>query len=131
MVGVPTTYAMLCRLDEKLVAGLDLSRLQIAYSAGAPLPNRVRTEFGRMFGCRVLDCCGITEAGLARARHTSQSHQHHQHRMPGQRKFIVKVGPPPDAVNPGFHCVRTRWIRGFMAFWPARRARTVRLTVPM
>jgi acyl-coenzyme A synthetase/AMP-(fatty) acid ligase len=36
--------------------------LQIAYSAGAPLLNRVRTEFGRMFGCRVLDCYGITEA---------------------------------------------------------------------
>lgn len=33
--------------------------LQIAYSAGAPLLNRVRTEFGRMFGCRVLDCYGI------------------------------------------------------------------------
>jgi long-chain acyl-CoA synthetase len=60
--GVPTTYAMLCQLDEKLIAGLDLSSLQIAYSAGAPLPNRVRTEFGRMFGCRVLDCYGITEA---------------------------------------------------------------------
>ena len=26
-------------------------------SAGAPLPNRVRTEFGRMFGCRVLTHC--------------------------------------------------------------------------
>ena len=39
-------------LDEKLIAGLDLSSLQIAYSAGAPLPNQVRTEFGRMFGCR-------------------------------------------------------------------------------
>jgi long-chain acyl-CoA synthetase len=60
--GVPTTYAMLCQLDEKLIAGLDLSSLQIAYSAGAPLPNRVRTEFGRLFGCRVLDCYGITEA---------------------------------------------------------------------
>ena len=60
--GVPTTYAMLCQLDEKLIAGLDLSSLQIAYSAGAPLPSRVRTGFGRMFGCRVLDCYGITEA---------------------------------------------------------------------
>jgi long-chain acyl-CoA synthetase len=60
--GVPTTYAMLCQLDEQLVAGLDLSSLQIAFSAGAPLPNRVRSEFRRMFGCRVLDCYGITEA---------------------------------------------------------------------
>jgi long-chain acyl-CoA synthetase len=60
--GVPTTYAMLCQLDEKLVASLDLSRLQIAYSAGAPLPSRLRSEFRRMFGCRLLDCYGITEA---------------------------------------------------------------------
>jgi hypothetical protein len=22
----------------------------------------------------------------------------------------------PDALEPGFHCVRTRWNRGFMAF---------------
>jgi long-chain acyl-CoA synthetase len=60
--GVPTTYAMLCQLDEKFVASLDLSHLQIAYSAGAPLPSRLRSEFRRMFGCRLLDCYGITEA---------------------------------------------------------------------
>ena len=39
--------------------------------------------------------------------------------------------PLPDAVEPGFHGVRTRWIRGFMAFRLAQRIRTVRLTVPM
>jgi long-chain acyl-CoA synthetase len=60
--GVPTTYAMLCQLDAQLVSGLDLSSLQIAFSAGAPLPTRVRSEFRRLFGCRVLDCYGITEA---------------------------------------------------------------------
>ncbi|HCU92330.1 MAG TPA: long-chain-fatty-acid--CoA ligase [Actinobacteria bacterium] len=60
--GVPTTYAMLCQLDEKFVASLDLSALQIAFSAGAPLPSRVRSEFQRLFGCRILDCYGITEA---------------------------------------------------------------------
>ncbi|MGH3281186.1 MAG: class I adenylate-forming enzyme family protein [Trebonia sp.] len=60
--GVPTTYAMLCQLDEKVVSGLDLSGLQIACSAGAPLPSRVRSEFRRIFGCRILDCYGITEA---------------------------------------------------------------------
>jgi len=26
------------------------------------------------------------------------------------------AGRLPDAVEPGFHCVRTHWIRGFMAF---------------
>jgi hypothetical protein len=24
--------------------------------------------------------------------------------------------PLPDAMDPAFHCVRTHWIRGFMAF---------------
>jgi long-chain acyl-CoA synthetase len=60
--GVPTTYAMLCQLDERDLSGLDLSGLEVAYSAGAPLPSRVRSEFRRLFGCRVLDCYGITEA---------------------------------------------------------------------
>ena len=27
----------------------------------------------------------------------------------------------PDALEPGFHCVRTHWIRGLMAFQLARR----------
>ena len=31
--------------------------------------------------------------------------------------------PLPDAVEPGFHGVRTRWIRGFMAFRLAQRIR--------
>jgi hypothetical protein len=26
------------------------------------------------------------------------------------------AGRLPDAVEPGIHCVRTHWIRGFMAF---------------
>ena len=35
------------------------------------------------------------------------------------------IGVLPDAMEPGFHCVRTHWIRGFMAFRLARRTRTV------
>jgi hypothetical protein len=34
-------------------------------------------------------------------------------------------------MDPGFHGVRTHWIRGFMAFRLARRARMVMLTVPV
>jgi hypothetical protein len=37
----------------------------------------------------------------------------------------------PDALDPGFHGVRTPWIRGFMAFRLARRIRTVMLMVSM
>jgi hypothetical protein len=39
--------------------------------------------------------------------------------------------PLPDALDPGFHCVRTHWIRGFIAFPLARRAQTVMLMVPV
>ena len=37
----------------------------------------------------------------------------------------------PDALDPGFHCARTRWIRGFMTFQLARRTRSVMLMVPV
>jgi len=60
--GVPTTYAMLCQLPDEVIARIDLAALQIAYSAGASLAGRVRSEFLRKFGARVLDCYGITEA---------------------------------------------------------------------
>src|SRR6185312_501971 len=40
---------------------------------------------------------------------------------------LPPVGLPPDAMKPGIHGVRTRWIRGFMAFQLARHARKVRL----
>lgn len=60
--GVPTTYALLCQLREDGLAGLDLSALRVAFSAGAPLASRIRSEFGRMYGVSVLDCYGITEA---------------------------------------------------------------------
>ena len=29
--------------------------------------------------------------------------------------------PLPDALKPGFHCVTTQWIRGFIAFQLTRR----------
>jgi long-chain acyl-CoA synthetase len=70
--GVPTTYAMLCQLPEQQVTGLDLSRLAVAFSAGAPLPGSIRNAFQRLFGPDVLDCYGITEAAgnlVASLRH--------------------------------------------------------------
>jgi len=36
-----------------------------------------------------------------------------------------------DALDPGFHYVRTHWIRGFIAFQLARNTRTVMLMVPV
>jgi hypothetical protein len=41
------------------------------------------------------------------------------------------IGLLPDAMKPGIHCVRTHWIRGFIAFQLARRVRTVMLMVPV
>jgi hypothetical protein len=35
----------------------------------------------------------------------------------------MKIGPPPDALDPGFHCVRTHWIWGFMAYRLSRPGR--------
>jgi hypothetical protein len=51
--------------------------------------------------------------------------------------LITKIGPlrdalpdaMPDALEPGFHCVRTNWIQGFMAFHRVRHAPTVMLMV--
>ena len=43
--------------------------------------------------------------------------------------MIVTIGPLPDAMEPGFHGVRTPWIRGFMPFQLAPRARIVMLMV--
>jgi hypothetical protein len=45
--------------------------------------------------------------------------------------LIMKIGPLPDAVEPGFQCVSTHWIRGFMAFHRVRHVRTVMLMVPV
>jgi hypothetical protein len=44
--------------------------------------------------------------------------------------LIMAMGPLPDVLEPGFHCVRTHWIRGFMAFQLVRRTRTMMLVVP-
>jgi hypothetical protein len=44
---------------------------------------------------------------------------------------FIASGPLPDAMEPGFHCVRTHWIRGFIAFQLVRRAWTVMLMVPV
>ena len=42
-------------------------------------------------------------------------------RTPG-RTLLPDAWPAlPDALDPGFHGVRTHWIRGFMAFQLARR----------
>ena len=43
---------------------------------------------------------------------------------------FMTIGPLPDAMKPGIHCVTTHWIRGFMAFWLIQRIRTVMLMVP-
>ena len=43
--------------------------------------------------------------------------------------MIMKIGSLPDALDPGFHCVSTHWIRGFIGFQLARRTRSVMLMV--
>ena len=43
----------------------------------------------------------------------------------------MKIGLLPDVMEPGFHRVRTHWIRGFMTFDLARSRPTVMLMVPV
>ena len=43
----------------------------------------------------------------------------------------MKLGPLPNVMKLGFHCVRAHWIRGFMAFQLARFTRIVLLVVPV
>jgi hypothetical protein len=43
----------------------------------------------------------------------------------------MKLSPLPDDLKPDIHCVRTHWIRGFMAFHLAQLTRTVMPMVPM
>jgi hypothetical protein len=45
--------------------------------------------------------------------------------------LIMKFGPLPDAMEPDIQCVRTHWIRGFIAFHWGRPARIVMLMVPV
>jgi len=46
--------------------------------------------------------------------------------MPASRTPARRL---PDVLKPGIHGVRTRWIRGFMAFRLVRRTRIVMLMV--
>jgi predicted peroxiredoxin len=48
---------------------------------------------------------------------------------PGPLALPAPLRSRPDALKPGFHGVRTPWIRGFMAFQLARRTRIVMLMV--
>ena len=43
----------------------------------------------------------------------------------------MTIVPLPDVMESGLHGVRTRWIRGFMAFQLARRARRARIVMLM
>ena len=50
---------------------------------------------------------------------------------PGTSTSTARTWPLPDALDSGFHCVRTHWIRGFMAFRLVQRIRIVMLMVPV
>jgi hypothetical protein len=43
----------------------------------------------------------------------------------------MKIGLLSDALEPGIHCVRAHWIRGFMAFRRVRHIGIVMLMVPV
>jgi hypothetical protein len=63
-------------------------------------------------------------AGRIAHNRTNVSERARRHDRSGPR-----FDPLPDALEPGFHCVRTHWIRGFMTLRLARCARIVMLMV--
>ena len=85
------------------------------------LPGRV--------GCGSDATAGFRPPGTARTRPHSVTAVSCCSSAP--LKLIMKIGPLPDALKPDIHCVRTQWIRGFMAFHLVRRTRTVLLMVPV
>src|SRR4029077_12972869 len=58
IAGVPTMLQALAQQD---ITGLDLSRLRIAVSGGASLPEDVMGKFEDKFGIRVLEGYGLSE----------------------------------------------------------------------
>jgi hypothetical protein len=68
----------------------------------------------------------MSPAGVAQARNSGNPGHVADRAARGQGRVN---GRPPDALEPDFHGVRTRWIRGFMAFRLTLRTRTVRLMV--
>lgn len=60
--GVPTMFAYLTLLDESIPARYDLSTLQYATCAGAPLAGKIVSDFERMYRATIVNCYGITEA---------------------------------------------------------------------
>jgi len=103
----------------------------------SPNPRRPRFPFPRVLNklfstghpnnSMVAALC--PRRGVARARKQTPVTSAPPAPFPGQRQLIVTIGPLPDAMEPGFHGVRTPWIRGFMPFQLAPRARIVMLMV--
>jgi long-chain acyl-CoA synthetase len=58
VAGVPTMLQALAQLD---ITGRDLSRLRVAVSGGASLPEDVMARFEDQFGIRVLEGYGLSE----------------------------------------------------------------------
>lgn len=58
--GVPTMYQAL--LDHPSCATTDFSALKICISGGAPLSGKLREEFGRRTGVRLIEGYGLTES---------------------------------------------------------------------
>ena len=77
-----------------------------------------------MFGSRT----GITSHEKHPERRDIKSSRQQARRADASHSDFT-IGPLRDAMEPGIHCVRTHWIRGFMAFQLARHARTVMLMV--
>src|SRR5262249_57567507 len=72
---------------------------------------------------------GAVPAGAGPAAGADRAEEVLSHRRQLRPTTTRSCRPSPDAMKPGFHCVRTHWIRGFIVFRRVRHARTVMLVV--
>src|SRR5206468_10346363 len=74
LVGaVPSMYAAIARLKD--VSADDFESIYAMISGGEPLPAAVRETFAARFGITLYEAYGMTEASLAIALNTPQSHK--------------------------------------------------------
>src|SRR5215470_8725841 len=97
-------------------------------------PVSARSPFAVCSGCGIARAWNATPVISAPPAPYSQSaYVDHEDRAAARRSetgLSLRWAYGPNAMKPGFHCVRTHWIRGFITFQLARRTRTVLLVVP-
>ena len=102
IAGVPT---MLQALAEQDLAGRDLSRLRVAVSGGASLPEDVLARFEAKFGIRVLEGYGLSETASTTSFNRPDDRRALSVGKPiwGVQMRVARRARPAAAARPGQH----------------------------